>query len=99
MRSDPRLRQPRRISANFANSIFETDAVVQMAERGFLQFAGGGAASRQSAFFVGPNCYFERMSSNDAVIFQGMHDFNRGKRSDVAIEIAAAGNGINVGSE
>src|SRR6185503_9689344 len=94
-----RFSQLYRIAANLAQVIGQGDAVVHLRQVRWLQVAGGGTAAHGQGFLVRPDDDLKRMPRCDAMFFQGTHGFDGGHGTQVAVEVASAGDGINMGAE
>ena len=94
-----RFSQLCRIAANLAQVIGQRDAVVHLRQVRGLQVAGCGTAAHRQGFLVRPDGDLKRMPGGDVMFLQGAHDFDGGHGTHVAVEVAAAGDGIDMRAE
>src|SRR5271165_5851276 len=93
-----------RITADLADGVAFDRTVPDMIELAGLEEAGDGPAAvdrviKGDALFVCPHDDFERVPGRDAESIQRLDGFDRGQHTEIAIEIAAIGDGIDVRTE
>ena len=95
-----RLDDPRRVSSD-ATDLFREDNTVAPGPFDFVrwQVPDEATAASQAAFLVAPNHDMQGVAVVVAAFGESVGDFDRGARSDVAIEIAAFRHRIDVRTE
>ena len=100
----PRIENAIRVAADLPDRVGAAHAVPDLVHVRLRDLARGDAAAREpaaerEAFFVCPHDHLEGMSRADAGRGQRLERAERGQRSEVAVEVAAVGDRVDVGSE
>jgi hypothetical protein len=87
-RRDSRFGKPVRMAADLPQSIRQPYPVVLPLQ--VQRVAGRGTAPDEATFLVLPGHHLQRMPRHNAIFLQRADHLNRGQRSQVAVETAAA---------
>src|SRR6266849_2511043 len=95
-----RLGEARRIAADAADLLGEHHAVAPGPVDFILwQVTNEAAAAREAALLIAPDHHLQRMTIAVAALGEDVGDLHGRAGSDIAVVVAALGDGIDVGTE
>src|SRR5438445_931488 len=94
-----RFGEPGWIPTELAKTFRQRDSVAYTTEIAGLQHTCSRTAACKGVFLIRPDHHLQWTPRRDAVLLQRMHDFDRGHRAQITVEIATTGHGVNVRSK
>ena len=96
----PRFREPRRVPAEKRDSLFDRLPAPRLVrELRCSELPTHGAAPVESSLLILPHHHFEWVSRANALLRQGLGDFDGRERADISVVVPALGHAVDVRTE